>query len=115
MAKSSKSKVTKPKSGSTVEEEAVLLFRTLKVPPPQREYLFIPGRRFRFDFAWPDKMLALEVEGGVHIGGRHLRPAGYTSDCFKYTEAALRGWTVMRATPSQVRDGTLADWLSRAF
>jgi hypothetical protein len=75
------------------------------LPAPCREYRFAPPRRWRFDYAWPDYRLALEVEGGTWSGGRHVRGAGYEKDCDKYNTAALLGWTVLRVTSGMVRDG----------
>ena len=28
---------------------------------PKAEYRFLKKRRFRFDFAWPDRMMAVEI------------------------------------------------------
>jgi hypothetical protein len=71
----------------------------------QREHRFDPARRWRFDFAWPARMVALEVEGGAWSGGRHTRGAGFTADIEKYNRAAVLGWTVIRATSAHVRSG----------
>lgn len=67
-------------------------------PPPQREWKFLTGRKFAFDFAWPEYKVAVEMEGGIHGRGRHVRPAGYEKDCEKYNLAALFGWCVLRYT-----------------
>jgi len=76
------------------------------VPEPVREYRFLPPRRFRFDFSWPDILLAVEVDGGTWWGtGRHSRGLGYERDCEKHNLAALQGWRVFRFTSSMVRDG----------
>lgn len=83
--------------------------------PPVREYAFAKPRRWRFDFAWPEKRIALEVEGGTWIGGRHNRGSGYAKDCEKYAEAAIAGWAVIRATTEQVRNGTALQWVMRAI
>jgi hypothetical protein len=80
-----------------------------------REHRFAPPRRWRFDFAWPAQRIALEIEGGSWAGGRHVRGRGYEADCEKYSEAALRGWRVLRATPGMVRDGRALALLERAF
>lgn len=69
------------------------------------EYRFHPVRRWRFDFAFPSSMVAIEVEGGIWSGGRHVRGLGYEKDMDKYNEAALHGWLVLRFTPEQVRSG----------
>ena len=39
--------------------------RAVGLPPPVTEYRFHPERRWRADFAWPEKKLLVEVDGGV--------------------------------------------------
>ena len=85
------------------------------LPAPIREHRFAPPRRWRFDYAWPAHRLALEVEGGTWKRGRHVRGRGYESDCEKYSEAALRGWRVLRVTPAMLRDGRALAMLGRAL
>lgn len=60
-------------------------------PTPEEEYRFHPSRKWRFDRAWPDKKVALEVEGKGHAKWNR-----YHSDIEKYNEAARLGWTVIR-------------------
>lgn len=72
---------------------------------PVAEYVFAPPRRWRFDWAWPNKKVAVEQEGGIWIAGRHSRGAGMMKDMEKYNEAALRGWRVFRFTPQQLKSG----------
>lgn len=72
--------------------------RPTDAPDPVAEYAFLPPRRWRFDYAWPDARVAVELEGGVYTNGRHVRPDGFTGDCVKYNHAALNGWRVLRFT-----------------
>lgn len=65
---------------------------------PVTEYRFARPRRWRFDFAWPDLRIAVEIEGGVYTRGRHVRPGGYQGDIEKYNAAVLAGWRVLRYT-----------------
>ncbi len=99
------------KSGSRVskpEEEFFLQIKAARVDVGvEREYLFHPTRKWRFDFAWPEMMIAVEIEGGIWNGGRHTRGLGFEKDCQKYLEAVMRGWKIIRATPSMVRSGQL--------
>lgn len=81
----------------------------------EREYRFAPPRRWRFDFAWPSVMVALEVEGGTRNGGRHVRGAGYENDCEKYNEAVIMGWRVLRVTSSQVTSGQALRWVQQVM
>ncbi|MEZ5691169.1 MAG: hypothetical protein R3D71_05855 [Rickettsiales bacterium] len=73
--------------------------------PFEEEYKFHPGRRWRFDFAFPDRKLAVEVEGGIHGYGRHNRPQGYINDMEKYNAATSLGWKLLRFTTKQVKVG----------
>ena len=100
---------------SRLESALALQLRALSLPVPEREYRFHPGRQWRFDFAWPDHRLALEVEGGLYRGGRHVRPAGFEADCEKYNAAALAGWTLLRVTAAMIRDGRAHQWVEAAF
>jgi len=67
-----------------------------------REHRFYKPRRWRFDYALPLYKIAIEVEGGVWTGGRHIRPKGFLSDIQKYNTAALLGWRVFRTTPDKL-------------
>lgn len=75
------------------------------LPEPEREYRFAPPRRYRADFAYPDKMLLIEVEGGVWTQGRHSRGAGFTEDAKKYNLAATIGFRVLRFTGEMIKSG----------
>jgi very-short-patch-repair endonuclease len=80
-----------------------------------RELQFDVARRWRFDFAWPDLSVAVEIEGGTWSAGRHSRGAGFEADCMKYSEAAIRGWMVLRVTTDMVDDGRAVTLLGRAL
>lgn len=82
------------------------------LPLPVREYTFAKPRRWRFDLAYPDWKLAIEIEGAVWgigpgnwIRGRHTTGKGYENDLRKYNEAAIRGWCVLRFSPGMVISG----------
>jgi len=81
----------------------------------EQEWKFHPTRRWRFDFALPDKMLAIEVEGGIYSYGRHNRPQGYIQDMEKYNEASQLGWKVLRFTPQQVKSGDAINEIIKAI
>ena len=72
-------------------------------PPAVREHRFDSKRRFRFDLAWPEQRVAVEVEGGLRRYGRHNRPEGYASDCEKYNLAQIAGWVVLRYTTEMLK------------
>ena len=68
------------------------------IAPGVAEYQFTATRKWRFDRAWPEQRVAVELEGGVWSNGRHTRPAGYEADCQKYNAATALGWRVFRFT-----------------
>jgi len=68
-------------------------FKQEGLPEPVFEHMFHPTRKWRFDIAWPEYKLALEVEG---LNGRHQRTAGFLKDVEKYNEAIRMGWLVSR-------------------
>jgi hypothetical protein len=88
-------------------------FSSHGLPAPVPEFIFARPRKWRFDFAWPDKMVALEIEGGVWSGGRHTRGAGFLGDMEKYNQAAVMGWRVVRCVPDDAKSGTTADMLRK--
>jgi very-short-patch-repair endonuclease len=87
--------------------------RGLRLPVAVREYRFHAKRRWKFDFAWPDRMVALEIEGGTWTNGRHTRGLGFTADCEKYNEACTMGWKIIRVTGDQVRNGKAVEWITK--
>lgn len=91
--------------------------KALNKPAPQSEIRFHPPRRWRLDFGFPDHTpkIALEVEGGVWVSGRHNRGTGFIKDMEKYNQAVLDGWVILRATPQMVMNGAAALLLSEAL
>lgn len=80
----------------------------------EREFRFHPVRKWRFDFAFPAQKVAVEVQGGVFVGGRHARGTGITNDAEKFSVAAGLGWRVLPVTPAQVKSGDALQWIERA-
>jgi very-short-patch-repair endonuclease len=77
---------------------------------PCTEYRFHQTRKWRFDFAYVPQRIAIEVDGGVFVGGRHSRGSGVEDDCEKYAEALVLGWRILRVTPRMVKDGRAVRW-----
>ena len=103
------------------------------LPAPILELHFAKsiGRRWRFDLAWPDHMLAMEFDGGtygrvinchscgsrvkyqtkagqwrdVRLGGGHSTGKGHEKDAEKKNTAALMGWRVLTVTAKHVNNG----------
>jgi very-short-patch-repair endonuclease len=88
------------KAGSPGEEAFALHCRVEHLTP-EREFAFHPTRKWRFDFCWPERKIAVEIEGR----GRHQSFGGFEADATKYNEAAKLGWRVFRYTPAMVMRG----------
>jgi very-short-patch-repair endonuclease len=73
------------------------------LPRAEREVHFHPTRAWRFDFAWPELRVAVEVDGGTWGGGRHVRGKGFQNDADKLNAAQVLGWKVFRYTSTRIR------------
>lgn len=101
----------------------VIQVKALGLPPPVFEHRFHATRKWRFDFAWPKRRVAVEIDGegfrsrvtGEWIPGRHIRTAGFRRDLEKMNAAAELGWKVYRYTPAMVREGIAAHQLERVL
>lgn len=93
-----------PEPRSKIEEAFAGQLKLRRVEAPQREHRFCE-RKWRFDFAWPEKKIAVEIEGGVRAMGRHQRPEGFSNDIQKYNRAVMLGWRVLRFTGRMVKSG----------
>jgi hypothetical protein len=90
-------------------------YSTLGLGLWKEEYVFLKDRRFRFDFAWPKHMIAVEIEGGTYVQGRHTTGVGFAKDCEKYNLAALDGWSVYRFPTQMVNDGSAIIFMHKVF
>jgi len=92
---------------SKLETKFEKLLNLLRIKGWVREFKFCPTRRWRFDFAWPERKIAVEIEGGVWINGAHNRGAHFLSDMEKYNWATINGWRVLRYTNKTLENGVL--------
>lgn len=72
--------------------------------PYEREFIFHPVRRWRFDACWKtingkDIKIALEIDGGGH----KMYWSKYRNDVEKMNAALFLGWQVFRVTTDMVR------------
>ena len=110
--KQSSSTACRPRARTShLEMAAENQLKVNRLPSYDKEFRFHPVRRWRFDFAWKDHKVALEVEGGIWKGGRHTNPKGFIADCEKYNAATVLGWKVLRVTSSQIKSGQMIDWV----
>lgn len=87
------------------------LCKSWGLPEPVLEHKFCETRKWRFDYGWPAYSVALEVEGGIFVRGRHSRGVGMLADMEKYNAAACDGWRVVRVTPEGLMTAKTCDML----
>lgn len=88
------------------------------------EFYFTLEKQYRFDYSIPvaadGKVLkiAIEVEGGIWAKGNsgHSSGTGITRDMQKSTLANINGWTLIRCTPTDIKEqpGKIIDLIKRA-
>jgi hypothetical protein len=102
-----------PKAFSRGEEEFMLQCRIYGFTP-EREFRFVEGRKYAFDFAFPEASppVAIEIEGGTKFGkSRHSYGLGFEADARKYNLATSLGWRVYRFSSAMVQRGEAIDML----
>lgn len=100
---------------SDLEEELAWQLKTTKLPLAVREYVFAAPRKFRADFAWPERLLLVEVDGGSFVQGRHNRAGGFATDCEKLNLGTLAGYRWLRFTGSMIHDGMALKTIEEAL
>lgn len=96
--------ILNPDKRSSLERLFLALWKTfgmVKVrAEPVEQFQFHPTRNWRFDFAWPDAKVAVELEGGTWSRRKmaHNTGAGIQRDIEKYNAAVVEGWRVFRYT-----------------
>ena len=82
----------------------------------EREFYFARPRRWRSDWRAIGTTLLIEFEGGLFKKRKagHSSVTGILRDIFKYKEAAIAGWTLIRITPNHVKSGQALKWVEQA-
>ncbi len=97
-----------------LEEKLALHLRAHQLPHT-REFS-LPGRAFRWDFAFPEARLLVEVHGGIWRNkGAHNTGGAITRDCEKGAYAAGLGWRTFAVTGQQIDSGDAVAWIKKAL
>lgn len=97
----------------TLESNLAQQLRACRVAH-EREFT-LPGRAFRWDFAFPDARLLVEVQGGIWQKGAHSSGAGVTRDCEKAAFAAAHGWRSFGVTGKHIASGKALQMIHEAL
>ncbi len=108
-----------PKKGDAAADAVIAWCKQNGFPVPKRELMFAEGRRWRFDLAWTlldiANPLAVEVNGGGWVNGRHNRGSSLEAEYEKLAHAAALGWRVIPVTYAQLNRGDLWPLLKMAL
>lgn len=79
-----------------MDEKLLQWIEELRLPFPQKEYQ--PGitRKFRFDYAWLDVKIAVELNGATWTKGAHSTGRGIQRDYVKLNYCQILGWLVIQ-------------------
>jgi len=92
-----------PRKASKHEQKFLALWHSFgKGECAVSEYSAIPGRKFKFDFAFLVSRIMVELDGGIWHPGGHTSGTGKMRDCEKDWLAFRLGWTVIRWTPDMI-------------
>ena len=69
---------------SSLEKKFCAVWKHINGPELEEELRFHPDRKWRADFAHAESMTLIEVEGGIHVNGRHNRASGFLKDAEKF-------------------------------
>ncbi len=81
------------------------IWKIAGLPRPQYEARFHSRRKWRIDYFWPEFRLAVEIQGGVFIKGRHVTGTGSVGDMEKFNHLTLCGIRLLCFTPRQMKSG----------
>lgn len=93
---------------SDIEIQFAKQIHLLKLPTPKRNYLFIEGRRFELDFAWPELRIGVAAQGMAH----RIKKS-FHSDIEWRALALLAGWSVLEVGGREIRNGKAIQWLQQ--
>lgn len=102
-------------SKSDLEDTLAFQLDALGLTGYVREYQAIKGRKFRFDFAWLERKLLVEVNGGTYTQGAHSTGRGIARDYEKANLAVLQGWRVLLFDGKSVKSGVAVEVIRQAL
>ena len=81
------------------------------------QFKAIPGRQFKWDFAFPESRLLIEVQGGTFSRKKsgHKTGMGINRDCEKSNLAVIAGWRVLAFDTKHIHSGQALAWIQLAL
>ena len=92
---------------TALEEHFLRDIKAIGLPIPEREFQFCEDRKYRADFAYPERNILIEIQGGTWSKSRlgHSTGTGIKRDCEKSNLAQKLGFMVFKFTSDMVKRG----------
>lgn len=99
------------------QQAYLLQVKQAGLPKPTEEYQAIPGRKFRWDFAWSECLILIEIQGGIWSNAKsgHTSGVGINRDCEKANLANLASWCCLSFTSDHIRSGLALEQTKEAL
>jgi len=92
---------------SPLERELAQQFQLVGLAP-EVQYKVFERRKFRLDFAWADRKIAVLVQGNVHrIQSKFYR------DCELFCLLTVAGWRYLPVSRNEIKSGMALKWTER--
>jgi very-short-patch-repair endonuclease len=117
-------KIAKAADNRKWEDWFLFHLKVAGLPKPKEQFRFaeVIGRRWQTDFAWPDRKLIVEIEGGIwrkdehgQWSGAHTHPTNVLRDIEKYNHMALLGYRLLRFSPRDLKDGSAIEMMKKVL
>jgi hypothetical protein len=101
--------IRQPAQKSPLATQFEMGWENINGPAFVTELQFNQDRLFRFDYAWLEEKVALELQGGIYLAskGGHVSARGMRSDCDKFNLATSMGWRVLKLATGQINPDNL--------
>jgi len=102
---------------SELEKALATQIKQAGLPEPIPQYKAITGRRFLFDFCYPESKLLIEVQGAIWKGkqGGHSSGVGIMRDHEKNNLAVIAGWRVIYVNSKTIDSGEAVAQIEEAL
>jgi very-short-patch-repair endonuclease len=102
-------------SKSDLEDAFAFQLDALGLTDYIRQYRAIKGRKFAFDFCFPEAWLLIEINGGTYTVGAHSTGKGIARDYEKSNLAQLQGWRCLSFDGKAVKSGEAVEVVRKAL
>jgi len=85
------------------------------LPEPERDALYLKGRKFRADFLWRKQKVVAEVQGGTYAHMGHSTGKGLERDYTKCDLSMLAGFRYFQFSKEMIENGFAIECLTKAL